>query len=287
MNPQIRPIYWSVRREIWENRSIYIAPIIVTAVVIAGSLISLGFMPARLRGLDPAKHGSTLMMPFHMAPAPIMMATFFVALFYCLDALYGERRERGILFWKSLPVSDRTTVIAKMLIPMVVLPSIAIILSIITQYILLFGGTAALVTGGMSPARLWSAFDFIQEPINMIYGMSVHVLWFAPIYGLLLLISAWARRAPVLWLIVPIFTIGVFERILFNSSHFAGFLQHRITGAMRLAWGETTNSAGKVVADLQRFDPLKFLSTPGLWLGLLFAAGCVLLAARLRRSRPV
>ena len=61
-----------------------------------------------------------------MAPAPIMFATFLVGIFYCLDALHGERRDRSILFWKSLPVSDLTTVLSKASIPFAVLPLIGL-----------------------------------------------------------------------------------------------------------------------------------------------------------------
>ena len=75
-----------------------------------------------LPALDPAKRHALVVRPFSMAPAPIMLATFLVGLFYSLDALYGERRDRSILFWKSLPVSDRTTVLSKASIPLVVLP---------------------------------------------------------------------------------------------------------------------------------------------------------------------
>ena len=36
-NTPMRPFYWSVRRELWENRSIYVAPLIVAVVVLLGS----------------------------------------------------------------------------------------------------------------------------------------------------------------------------------------------------------------------------------------------------------
>src|SRR5688572_4859837 len=100
-----RPLYWSVRRELWENRSVVLAPLIVAAVVLFGTLLSTISLPKKVR------QNAVIVQPFQMAPAPIMLAMFIVAAFYSLDALYGERRDRSILFWKSLPVSDRTTVL--------------------------------------------------------------------------------------------------------------------------------------------------------------------------------
>ena len=109
-----RPFTWSVRRELWENRSLYVAPLVVTAFVLLGSFISLLGLPARMQALpalDEAARHAMAVKPFSMAPAPIMLATLLVGIFYALDALYGERRDRSILFWKSLPVSDLTTVL--------------------------------------------------------------------------------------------------------------------------------------------------------------------------------
>src|SRR5206468_11277314 len=120
-----RPMYWSVRRELWENRSIYIAPLAVAGVFLFGFLISTIHLPARMRALsalDPAQQREAIAMPFDIAAALLMLTQLLVGAFYCLDALHGERRDRSILFWKSLPVSDLTTVLSKASIPLVVLP---------------------------------------------------------------------------------------------------------------------------------------------------------------------
>src|SRR5438132_12593891 len=104
-----RPMYWSVRRELWENRSIYIAPLAVAAVTLFGFLIAT--IGRALSTTDPAERRALLEEPYTFAALLIMGTTFVVAVFYCLDALHGERRDRSILFWKSLPVSDLTTVL--------------------------------------------------------------------------------------------------------------------------------------------------------------------------------
>lgn len=275
-----RPMYWSILREMWENKSIYIAPLIVAAVVLFGSFITLASMPYRIQ--DPVKRQNAIVKPFKAAPAPIMLASFVVATFYCLDALYGERRDRSILFWKSLPVSDRTTVLSKAAIPFVVLPLIAYGLSIISQIFLLSLSAIVAAGSGMGLGAL-SDFRFFEGLIMMFYGLSVHVLWFAPIYGWLLMISAWARRAPLLWAVLPPLLISAFERIVFGTMTFMKMLQYRVAGAMKEAFALKPNT--HEINSLRQLDIVGFLTAPGLWLGLLFAALFLVAAARLRRNR--
>jgi ABC-2 type transport system permease protein len=146
---EARLMYWSVRRELWENRFLYLAPLVVTAFVLLASLVSMIGLPRRMQTLptlDPAKQHALVVRPFSIAPAPIMLATLIVGLFYCLDALYGERRDRSILFWKSLPVSDLTTVLSKASVPLVVLLLFAFTLSVVTQRIMLMLATSWRLT---------------------------------------------------------------------------------------------------------------------------------------------
>ena len=286
MSAEPRPMYWSVRRELWENRSIYIAPLIVAAVVLFATALGTIGLPRRMRNLptvEPAKRHASIAMPYSMAPAPIMLATFLVGFFYCLDALYGEHRDRSILFWKSLPVSDRTTVLSKASIPLVVLPLIAFALSVITQFCLLMLSSMVLLGNGLSPAALWGEVGFFQGLLIMLYGLTVHALWFAPIYGWLLLVSAWARRAPVLWALLPPLALSAVEKITFHTWYFMYMLQYRVTGAMKEAFAFQGKHGD--VERLSQLDPARFLSAPGLWVGLIFAAGCLAAAVRLRRNR--
>ena len=283
-----RPFYWSVRRELWENRSLTIAPLVVTAFVLLGSLISLLGLPQRLQALpalDAAARHAMVAKPFSMAPAPIMLATLLIGVFYALDALYGERRDRSILFWKSLPVSDRTTVLSKAAIPLVVLPAIALALSVAAFFVLLLASSAILAGNRMNPALVWQEVRFLQEPLVMVYGLAVHALWFAPIYGWLLLVSAWARRTPVLWAALPLAGIAL-EKLALDSSHFGSLLEYRVVGAMAEGFaGTRPESAAGPIDQLWQLTPIRFLSAPGLWLGLLFAAACLAAAVRLRRNR--
>src|SRR5256884_490288 len=150
-----RPLRWSVWREVWENRSIYIAPLSVAVVVLFGFMISTYGMPERRRGvllMDLAKQRALISEPYDVAAMMLIFTVFIVGVFYCLDALYGERRDRSILFWKSLPVSDLTSVLSKALIPLAVLPVISFALVVCVQVIMILETSVVLIFHGMSPA---------------------------------------------------------------------------------------------------------------------------------------
>jgi ABC-2 type transport system permease protein len=279
---ETRPMYWSIRREIWENRSIYIAPLIVAAVVLFASSVTTMLLPGHFHATATASVERKMIIPFQMAPAPIMLSTFLVGLFYCLDALYGERRDRSILFWKSLPVSDRTTVLSKVAVPLLVLPSIAYALSVVVYVILRVETWVVLLASRMTPRTVMAEMPFLPSVVVMGYGLAVHALWFAPIYAYLLLISAWARRAAFLWVVLPPMAIVAIEHIAGGSHSFTNLLRYRAIGAMTLAFGPHLDGDVDRLSDL---SPGKFLSSPGLWLGLLFAVACIAAAIRLRRNR--
>src|SRR6266704_411912 len=161
-----RPMYWSVRRELWENRSIYIAPLVAAGVILFGFLISMIHLPNKMRAtlaLDPANQHEVLAEPYDAAAGLLMGTALLVGVFYCLDALHGERRDRSILFWKSLPVSDLTTVLSKASIPLIVLPLLAFALVVCVQVIMLLITSANLLAHGMSTASTWAHFPVIQN----------------------------------------------------------------------------------------------------------------------------
>src|SRR6266496_4409666 len=208
-----RPLYWSVRREVWENRSIYIAPLIVAAVQVFGFAISTIGLAERRRAvllLDPAHQRAAIEMPYDLAAMMMIFTVFIVGVFYCLDALHGERRDRSILFWKSLPVSDLTTVLSKASIPLVVLPLLTFTITVAMQLIMLLLSSAVLLGNGLNVATLWTQLSFVQMSLLLLYHLvTVHALWPAPIYAWLLLVSGWARRAAFLWAVLPLLAIGV------------------------------------------------------------------------------
>jgi ABC-2 type transport system permease protein len=274
-----RPLYWSVRRELWEYRSIYLAPLIVAAITLLAFMLGsfLGIWERALR-LDP--ESSKVVEPFNFVALLLMGTTFIIAIFYSLDSLHGERRDRSILFWKSLPVSDATTVLSKAAIPLVVLPLLTFAVTVITQLIMLLWGSVVVSVGGNSVASLWDHVRLFQTWVMLLYHLvAVHSLWYAPFYGWCFFVSAWARRAPLLWAVLPPLAVGFFERIAFRTSHFASMLSHRFAGGHESAPFPVSSMS------LMHLNVEQFLISPGLWIGLAITAAFLAAAALLRRSR--
>jgi ABC-2 type transport system permease protein len=272
-----------VWRELWENHSIYIAPAIVAAIILFGSFVGAFHLPGRRQNallLDPARRRAAIEMPYDIAAMMLIFTAFIIGVFYCLDALHGERRERSILFWKSLPVSDRTTVLSKATIPLVVLPLVTFAITVVAQFIMLLISTAALLPSGLSGTTL-ANFNLIQQSVILLYGLIVIALWHAPIYGWALLVSGWVRRATFLWAVLPLLGIAFFEKITFNTSHFATMLGNRLMGFAPEAF-DFQPHLGVAIDSL---TPGRYLSTPNLWIGLAFAAAFIAAAVRLRRYR--
>lgn len=280
-----RPFLWSVRRELWENHSIYIAPLIVATVVLFGFLVSTVGLPERRRAvllLDPAKTRAAIEIPYDVAAMVMIFTAFIVGLFYCLDALYGERRDRSILFWKSLPVSDLTTALSKAAIALVVLPLVTFAVIVATQFVMLLWTSVLLISHGMSPTSTWTYFPLLRQSFILLYGLVAIALWHAPIYGWALLVSGWFRKATFLWSILPLLAISVFEKITFNTSYFVRMIVDRLVGFAPEAFA--FNPEGKEsINSFTQLTPGNYLSTPGLWIGLAVAVAFIIAAARLRR----
>jgi ABC-2 type transport system permease protein len=277
--------YWSVQRELWESRSIYVAPLAVAALFLAGFLISTIHLPAKMHAalaLNPMQQHELIEQPYDLASLLIMGTTFIVAVLYCLDALYGERRDRSILFWKSLPVSDLTTVLSKASIPLVVLPLLTFAITVATQWIMLLFSTAVLLGSRPSLAMLWTHLSLVHMWLMLLYHvLAIHALWYAPIFGWLLLVSGWARRMAFLWAALPLLAIGFVEKIAFNTSHFVTMLMYRMGGPEGAA-----STAGSMSMDsMTQVTPGQFLMRPGLWIGLAVTAVFLAAAVRLRRYR--
>jgi ABC-2 type transport system permease protein len=288
VNAATRPFYWSVWRELWENRSICVAPLIVAAVQVFGFAFSIIGLAERRRAVllldDPVKQRAAIEQPYDIAAMMMIFVVFIVGVFYCLDALHGERRDRSILFWKSLPVSDLTTVLSKSIIPLAVLPAIAFALTVCVQVIMLLMSSVNLLMHGVNPATTWAHFPVFQNWLVMLYGLTAIAFWHAPIYGWLLLVSAWARRATFLWAVLPLIVIQIFEKITFGTQYFAKLLEHRLMGFAPHAFGFQGHSH-PTIDSLAQLTPGKYLSTPGLWIGLIIAAAFLAAAVRLRRYR--
>jgi ABC-2 type transport system permease protein len=284
--PFTQQFYWSVRRELWENRSLYLAPLAVAALVLFGFLV--GMVQLR-RHLDPStlvasqRHGF-FQGPYDVASLILMGVTFVIAAFYCLDALYGERRDRSILFWKSLPVSDLTTVLSKITIPLVVLPLLTFVITLLLQACMLLGSLVIFGGTNFGAVARASHAPFFPSALMLLYHLiAIHGFWYAPIYAWLLLVSAWARRSPLLWAVLPPFGLAILEQFAFHTHLVADLLKNRFTGAPGSAAYSSMNRMN--VNPLDGGTVSQFLASPGLWLGL-FVAGIFLAGAvTLRRHR--
>jgi len=277
--PATRVLYWSVLRELWENRSIYLAPLAVAAVALFGfSLSSIAGIWEKPLRLNPAQPQA----PYDMAAGLMMLTGIVVSVFYCLDALHSERRDRSILFWKSLPVSDLTTVLSKASIPLVVLPLLTFAITVAMQWLMLLLSSAVLLVSGLSVPTLWTKLSFLRMSWLLLYHiLTAHALWPAPIYCWLLLVSGWPRRATFLWAALPLVAIAGVEQIAFHTWHFAALMGSRLIGAAPTV---ASTSPDMFPTDpMTHIAPAHFLSSPGLWIGLALAAIFLAAAVRLRR----
>jgi ABC-2 type transport system permease protein len=279
-----RPFYWSMWREVWENHSLYIAPLVVAGVVLFGMIVSSGHLLERRHAamlLPPVARRAAIELPYDIAAMMIILTAFITGVFYCLDALHGERRERSILFWKSLPVSDLTTVLSKTAIPLLVLPAIIFAVIVATQFVMMLISSAVLMPSGLA-GTTWTNFNLFKQSLILVYSLIVIALWHAPIYGWALLVSGLARRAPFLWAVLPPLAIGIFEKVTFNTLHTLDLLKYRVFGAGDEAFAFSKHDT-IAVDSLIQLTPGRFFSSPGLWIGLVFAVAFVVTAIRLRR----
>jgi ABC-2 type transport system permease protein len=288
--PWTRLYAWSVRRELWENRQVYLAPLAIAGVGLLGVLLSTFNLQHRLQilhGDAASKAGRTAAMgvigPYAFIAGAIMLTGLFVSFFYCLGALHGERRDRSILFWKSLPVSDIVTVLAKFTVPFVIVPAATFAMIVATQLVAFVFELLVVVVQGSDPAAYWPYADLRLMWVSLAVGLPYMALWHAPLMAWLLLVSAWAKRTPILWAIVPPAAPAILEPLAFGTHHVWDFIANRLLGAGVVF---TAHAQGKL--PVQRFDQLEIarpLLFPGLWGGLVFAALFLAAAVWLRRRR--
>jgi ABC-2 type transport system permease protein len=288
--------YWSVRREFWENRWLYLAPLGVAVVFLIGFFVSTVHLPAAVRSMEVAgaqhQHNGIsghlenhlFADPYDIASSLMMALAILTGIFYSAEALHGERSDRSILFWKSMPVSDTTTVLAKASVAIVIVPLFVCAVAFVMWWIMLLESSLVLVARGISPTTLWAQLPLFQMWGLLIYHIvTAHAIWPAPIYCWLLLVGAWARRAVVLWAALPILVIGALEKLTVNSWSFLHLVGRRLIGdapSMADIPGNAfpTNPMTHITAG-------RFLASPGLWLGFLVCGIFLIAAIRLRRSR--
>ena len=221
---------WLLKREFWEHKGgFFWTPLVVSAimtVVLAVSLAAAVTMGAQkgvhINGADVGSL-SEAMNPEQQAQfvqglthgymgtgAPLFMVLGFVVFFFCLGSLFDERKDRSVLFWKSLPVSDAETVLSKVAIALVVAPVISLVFATITAVLsLLFICIAAAVAGLNIFGSVLTSGAVYLAPFQVASIIPVYMLWALPTVGWLMMVSAWAKTKPFLWAVGAPLLIGV------------------------------------------------------------------------------
>ena len=299
---------WLIRREIWEARVVWIAPVVCAAIVIGGAALA-GIWSNHIEwGMDggefsdihaqltPAKLDSLAAMMLASVSVPFLIMVMFTQFFYSIDSLYGERRDRSVLFWKSLPVSDLDTVLSKLCVAALVMPALAAAGAFVGQ--IGVGIAVALKLAsvpGLQP-HLWNPSVWLSVLTLDVYIAATSVLWYAPMVAFYLLISALVPRAPFAWAVLTPLAAVLSERIVFGTRYVAIVLFERAPpGLFAHIFGpQGTHGFGfkfkKSDMDLPEslyaiMRPGDFLASPELWVGLVVAAGLIAGAVWARRYR--
>ena len=138
----------------------------------------------------------------------VQFALGIVLFFYLIGSLFDERKDRSVLFWKSMPVSDLQTVLIKIVAATLLAPAIAWVAGILLHLLMLGVIGSFFWFNGISPVNLlWGPAEPLKLWGVMLIGIPVNALWALPSIGWLMLVSSWARGKPFLWAVfVPVIT---------------------------------------------------------------------------------
>ena len=274
-----RPFLTLVRRELWEHGSLIWAPLAMALMIIVVSLVSgmvkgsididLGEdrpLPELFGDAEKQRGIFTLVMAGLVLPQ--LLVAFVVVFFYLLDGLFTERRDRSILFWKSLPVSDTKTVLSKLFVALVAMPLWIWALSLLVGLVV-FGVLAAKVSNTPAAALgTWHGEDWLVLQATLLGKLAVKALWYLPVAGWLLLVSVLAKRAPFLWATLPFLVFSLAERIALGSNVVGALVAQRLFGFRE---------------EVSLMSEFPLLASPGLWIGVAVGAALVYAAIRVRR----
>ena len=323
----MKTLKWMLRREIWEHKgSLFWAPVIVAAIllVFTGASASYGLlshsgkfnaivngqqvqasmfsqMPGEVRaGIVNIAGGSYL-----AVAVPLFLMLSFTVFFYCLSALYDERRDRSVLFWKSLPMSDAMTVLSKVLTAAVVAPLVTIAAAIVLGLAMLLLMGLLLAANGVNLfGSLLATPALYLSPLFLIGMLPVYVLWALPTIGWLLMVSSWAKSKVFLWALgVPIIALVIIKWVDFlvtgnqgmNSglTYFAKEIVNRGLGGLMpgiwFAFSDHTIAMrpGEHGIELSTvfMQSWNTLAAPGVWIGAALGVAMICVAIRMRRWR--
>lgn len=306
MNMHVNTAIALLKRETWEHRSFWLVPAVMAGLMVLFFLWAMVYVVPHNIGyehwvdrMSVSDHEALEQIGSYFIPglaAPFFVMMAFVTMFYLLDSLYAERRDRSILFWKSLPVNDTVTVLSKWGAILLVFPAFVLSIVVVLSLVLtLLTGLFVMFGGGNPWTLVWQhygLFDGLGATLTLFY---VEMLWYLPFSGWLLLASAWAKKAPFLWAVLPPVAIAVLEEMFLDSNHFL-----EIVGKRLAPFGGEDGFGGRIEREFEMFDGNVTFSgstgfdfsvfgdlftTAGFWYGLVFAAVCTAGAIWLRRYR--
>src|SRR5690348_530206 len=226
-----------IRREFWEHRQLWMVPALLSILAFIGASFirvaadntGLHLEPFPWKGADaltPEQSNvgvAMLMLLDWVMTVPLYIASSIVIFFYLLQCLFDERKDRSILFWKSLPVSDGTTIASKLLVGIVVVPLGVFLLALLDHLLISLVVSARVAVGPEHHyPLLWDTVAWVKTEAFMFLCVLATMLWVFPIAAYLLLVSAWARRNVFLWAILPPVLIALVEQAF--GTHFLNYV---------------------------------------------------------------
>lgn len=292
-----------VRRELWEHRSIVIAPTVIAVLVslmaVTGhvtvsafdQVIDLAIIGAS--NLGAAERGAAINVMLIGISSLFALAMAVLSFFYALDALYAERKDRSILFWRSIPCTDSETVLSKLAVAILVIPAVTMAAIVVTHVaVLAVTGIWVEVRGADAGHLIWSATPFLDNWVATLVVIFALPLWLSPFIGWFLFVSAFAKRSPFLVGLLPILILPMLEKTLIGTTLLARAIFVR-SANIPLFRGLRTgdlffyegNGPAEGLALLKLLDLGRFLGSPGLWLGLVVCGLFTAAAVYVRRYR--
>ena len=297
-----------VRREIWEHRSLYIVPAVLALIVTLMSVTGQVAVSALGQSVDLAILGvsnlgeaerSVFLNVTMLGMSWIFILTMgILTIFYVLDALYAERKDKSILFWRSLPVTDAETVVSKLLTAIVLIPAVTFAVIAATHLLVLAIFSIWIsMRGGEGWSMIWTAVPLFDNWTATFIGLLALSVWVSPFIGWFLFVSAFAKRSPFLFAFLPLIVIPMVEKILIGSTVFVDMLMDRAPFAVPIirnfadinieieSEAELMELAQSGLSLLSVIDFGRFLTSPGVWLGLAVCGLFCTAAIYVRRYR--
>jgi ABC-2 type transport system permease protein len=284
---------WLVRREFWENRAIWVLPAVIAGLMVVAAAIGHAELSPTGGHVEVSvmqKSGPGAAVVFFFATGMIFFTTMNIyAFWYLLDCLYADRRDRSILFWKSMPIPDATIVLSKALVALVALPAVYFVAADVAT--LLMAAIISVRDHGPPGGSLWDARLWLQQQTLWIYISTTSALWYLPIAGWLMLVSASAKRAAILYAVLPPLGLVLAEHLLIGTHEIGKILMGRINGFKDAAfkyppefhWSPGHDDGVPSVIGL--LDPEGFLRNPAVWIGAAIGAAFIVGAIELRKRR--